>query len=215
MFLTFEGIEGCGKSTQLLRLADRLRAGGTEPKLTREPGGTELGVALRSLLLEDGGARVDPAAELMLYAADRAQHIVEIIRPALEAGSIVLCDRFLDATLAYQGHGRGLPLAPMQELHRNAPLDLRPDRTLLFDLTAEVALGRARRRNEELGVTTSEGRFENEALAFHRRVRDGYLALALAEPRRIRVIDADGTIDAVSRRVCDALGDLLPQLEEE
>lgn len=190
--VTFEGIEGSGKTTQLVRLADRLRAEGAEVVVTREPGGTPLGKRLRSLLLDPHAPRLDPPAELLLYAADRAQHLEEVVLPALAEGSLVLCDRFLDATLAYQGHARGLGPERILALHRAPPLDLRPDRTFLFDLDPEIALSRARARRD------AEDRFEREDLAFHRAVREGYLALARDEPGRIRVVDAAGDRDAVT-----------------
>jgi len=210
LFLTFEGVEGCGKSTQLELLRSRLADSEIELLVTREPGGTELGQRLRKLLLEPTQAPMAPEAELLLYAADRAQHLREVIEPALAEGRIVLCDRYLDATLAYQGYGRNLGTSMILDLHRRAPLDRRPDRTLLFDLDPAIALERARRRNAELGVEETEGRFEMEQLDFHRRVRAGYLTLARSDPGRVRTVDAAGTPDEVARRVTDALRDLPP-----
>jgi len=213
LFLTFEGIEGCGKSTQIGRLVDRLRAAGRQSLLTREPGGTELGRRLRALLLDPGGASISPIAELLLYVADRAQHLTEIVGPALDRGEVVLCDRYLDATVAYQGYARGLGAERILALHREPPLDLRPDRTILLDLHPTHSLERARLRNADSGADIAEGRFELEDLEFHRRVRQGYLALAAAEPRRIVVVDAAGEPDDVEQRLQTALGDLLPELE--
>lgn len=209
IWITFEGIEGTGKSTQIERLARVLTAAGRPVLLTREPGGTELGRDLRALLLRPTAVPMDPMSELLLYAADRAQHLAEIVLPALEQGQVVLCDRFLDATLAYQGYGRGLGVDSVLELHRRPPLDRRPRRTLLFDLDPAEALARARRRNAGAGLDETEGRFEQERLEFHRRVRAGYLELAAAEPARFRVIDAVGDTDAVEDKVRDALSDLL------
>jgi dTMP kinase len=214
LFISFEGVEGSGKSTQLARLAARLAAAGCDVVTTREPGGTALGGRLRALLLERGGAPMAPRAELLLYAADRAQHVAEVIDPALRRGAIVLCDRFLDATIAYQGYGRGLGAAAVLALHRESPLDLRPDRTVLLDLEPASGLGRARARNAAEGTDLAEGRFESEEVAFHRAVRDGYLALAEAEPGRIRIVDAAGSEDVVEARVQVALYDLLPLLPE-
>jgi len=211
-FITFEGIEGCGKSTQLERLALRLRDAGVEHVVTREPGGTALGRGLRALLLAPDDTPIASEVELLLYTADRAQHLTEVVEPALARGRVVLCDRYLDATLAYQGYGRGLGVDRVLALHRDPPLDRRPDRTVLLDLDPELALERARARNEGLGVADSEGRYEQEALAFHRRVRDGYLALAAAEPRRIAIVDARGAPAEVAHRVSLALSDLLPVL---
>ena len=207
-FVTLEGLEGTGKTTQLERLAARLVAAGERVLVTREPGGTALGRELRALLLRADGPAPDPWAELLLYVADRAQHLVERVEPALSAGVNVLCDRYVDATVAYQGHARGLGRERVLELHRHAPLDRRPDRTLLFDLDPAEALGRARRRDPR----ATDDRFEREALAFHERVRAGYLAEATADPARIRVVDAAGTVDDVGARVAAALADLWPAL---
>jgi len=202
-------VEGSGKSTQLDRLAARWTALGLDVQRTREPGGTPLGERLRSALLDPGEAGMDPMAELLLYAADRAQHVREVIQPALDRGSWVLCDRYLDATLAYQGHARGLGTEVVLELHSRPPLNLRPDRTILLDLAPEVGLARARRRDAERGLGSTHGRFENETPDFHARVRAGYLALAASEPERFRVIAADGDPTVVSERVAEALAGLL------
>lgn len=212
VFVTFEGVEGSGKSTQIGRVAERLRAGGLEVVTTREPGGTLLGRRLRSLLLEEGSL-ITPSAELLLYTADRAQHLAEVVEPALARGAIVLCDRFLDATVAYQGHGRRLGAQAVLDLHRRPPLDRRPVRTIFLDLPPEEGLRRARRRNHELGIAETEGRFEVETLAFHRRVRDGYLALAAGEPERFRVVPGDGPPVVIELRILESLGDLFPVLQ--
>ena len=207
VFLTFEGIEGCGKTTQLRDLAARLRDAGREVVTTREPGGTELGRALRALLLAPHDVPPTATAELMLYAADRAQHLEEVVEPALARSAVVLCDRFLDATLAYQGYGRGLGCEAVLAVHRRPPLDRRPDRTVLLDLDPAIGVLRARSRNDAGGLADSEGRFEAEAIAFHERVRDGYLLIAEQAPR-IRVVDAEGSIDEVGARVWAAVRDL-------
>lgn len=209
-FVTFEGVEGAGKSLQLARLAERLAAAGLAPAITREPGGTGLGRRLRALLLDPAGPPLDASAELLLYAADRAQHLVEVVEPALAAGRWVLCDRYLDATVAYQGYGRELGAERVLALHRVPPLDRRPDRTLVLDLDPAEALERARRRDAATGAAEREGRFEAEALAFHRRVAAGYRAIAAAEPDRVRLVDATGVPDAVAARVFEAVADLLP-----
>jgi dTMP kinase len=208
IWITFEGIEGTGKSTQLERLADRLRRTGSTVVVTREPGGTDLGRSLRSLLLQPTESPMDPLTEMLLYAADRAQHLREVVLPALERGETVLCDRFLDATLAYQGYGRRLGVARIQEIHKHFPLDQRPDRTLLLDLEPELAIERARGRNLDTGLDESEGRFERERLDFHRRVRQGYLELAKAETERFLLLDASGDEDDVERRIWLLLSDL-------
>ncbi len=213
LFITFEGIEGSGKSTQIARLGRRLEDAGVEVVCTREPGGTSLGRRLRAALLDPQGSAMDPLAEMLLYAADRAQHVCEVIRPGVKRGAVVLSDRYLDATLAYQGYGRQLGTAVVLDIHTHPPLDLRPDRTVLLDLDPETGVSRARRRNAELGVAETEGRFEDEELEFHRRVRDGYLALARNEPRRYRVVPADGDTDEVEGRVGQALAELLSARE--
>jgi dTMP kinase len=210
LFITFEGVEGSGKSTQLETIAGRLRSAGVDLVVTREPGGTEVGRRLRSILLEPGGETVTPFVELLLYAADRAQHIETVILPALERGHVAISDRYLDATLAYQGFGRRLGTEIVLEVHSRPPLDLRPARTILLDLDPEIALARARRRNDDRGVSGTEGRFEDEDLAFHRRVRDGYLELARREPDRYRVVPATGEPPEVESRILEALADLLP-----
>ena len=198
MFITFEGIEGSGKTTQMRRLAERL----PNAIATKEPGGTPSADRIRAILL-DSSSHLDPIAELFLFAASRRQHVVEVIRPALDRGAVVLCDRFTDATLAYQGFGRRLDLDQLRMLNDWATSSLHPDLTLLFDLPEETGLTRARSRNA--GADTDEGRFEAEDLRFHRRVREGYLALAAAEPKRFIVIDASGTIDEVFERMMSVL----------
>jgi len=214
-FVTFEGIEGSGKSTQIARLAERLDGAGEPSVVTREPGGSPLGRHLRGLLLGGEIARIEPLAELCLYVADRVQHLREFVEPHLASGMHVLCDRYVDATLAYQGFARGLDINYIRLLHQKPPLDRRPHRTILLDLDPELGLDRARRRNDELGVETTEGRFEREAIAFHRRVRDGYLALAEAEPFRFRIVAAEGTAEEIETRIADLLSDLFPSLDDE
>ncbi len=205
MFITFEGTEGSGKTTQLRRLAERL----PDAVVTKEPGGTPTADRIRSILLETSST-IDPVAEVLLFAASRRQNVVEVIKPALEAGRVVLCDRYTDATLAYQGFGRRLDLDRLRWLNDWATMSLQPDITLLFDLPEEAGLSRARRRNNVAPV--DEGRFESENLRFHRRVREGYLSLAAAEPRRYGVIDAGGTEDEVFARMIELLGMRAPRL---
>ena len=207
-FITFEGVEGSGKSSQIIRLAGRIERTGREVVVTREPGGTEIGRALRTILLGEDTTDLVPLAELMLYAADRAQHIAEVIEPALQRGAIVLSDRYLDASLAYQGYGRGLGCEIILDLHKRPPLDRRPTRTILLDMDPASSLLRAIDRNASLGTSTSEGRFEMEDIAFHNRVRRGYLALAEEEPARFRVLDAEGSPGVVEARIWEAVRDL-------
>jgi dTMP kinase len=214
-FVTFEGIEGSGKSTQIARLAERLDGAGESNVVTREPGGSSLGRRLRGLLLGGEIARIEPLAELCLYVADRIQHLREFVEPNLASGTHVLCDRYLDATFAYQGFARGVDLDYIKLLHEKPPLDRRPHRTILLDLDPELGLDRARRRNDDLGLEAAEGRFERETLAFHRRVREGYLSLAEAEPFRFRIVAAEGTAEEIAVRVADLLSDLFPALDDE
>jgi dTMP kinase len=209
LFVTFEGTEGTGKSTQVRLLADSLRAAGTRVLLSREPGGTAFGRSLRALLLDPAGATIAPLAELFLYLADRAQHAREVIHPALERGELVICDRFADATVAYQGSGRGLDAGFIRQASDRAAAGLVPDLTLLLDCD-DVAVGVARARQRQLGDGTAgvEDRFEREDLAFHTRVRDGYRALAAAEPGRIRLVPADRPAEQVHQQVLAELAAL-------
>jgi dTMP kinase len=186
-FITFEGIEGCGKTTQIRRLTASFEEKRLPFLLTREPGGTAIGDRIRQILLSSESSRLEPAAEFFLYVAARAQHAAEMVLPALRDGKTVLCDRFADATLAYQGYGRGLNLAWLEEIHNRFLQGLKPDLTFLLDLPVEEGLRRAWKRMENQAV--KEDRFEKEALAFHRRVREGYLFLARREPNRIIVLD--------------------------
>lgn len=201
-FITFEGTEGCGKSTQIRLLADHLSQRGHQVCTTREPGGCRISDEIRRILLDPASEGMDPVTELMLYAAARAQHVAEVIRPALKRGEIVLCDRFADATLAYQGYGRKLDIELTQSLNRIATDGLTPDLTILLDIPLETGLERAVSRNSL--DDNSEGRFEQEALAFHQRVRDGYLTLASQE-ERFRVVTAEGSIDDVAERIRHAV----------
>jgi dTMP kinase len=201
-FITFEGIDGCGKTTQFRILAQWLREQGRDVVETVEPGGTAIGQQIRKIPLDPASAGLHPRAELLLYFASRAQNVDEIIRPALDAGRIVLCDRFTDSTLVYQGCGRGLDTNVVRDLDRIACRGLRPDLTFLIDIDLETSLQRARRRNERVGP--SESRIDEESVAFHERVREGYLALARAEPERIVVIDGSGSIGDVARAVREA-----------
>ena len=198
MFITLEGIEGSGKSTQIRKLAERI----PNALVTKEPGGTPAADRIRAILL-DTHEKIDPVAELFLFAASRRQHVMEVIKPALAAGRVVLCDRFTDATLAYQGFGRRLDLDRLRWLNAWATDSLQPDLTLIFDLAEETGLMRARSRNSTAVV--DEGRFELEDLRFHRRVREGYLSLAMEAPDRYTVIDAGGTPEEVFTRTWEVV----------
>jgi dTMP kinase len=196
-FITFEGIDGCGKSTQLRMLASELRLRGQEVVATREPGGTPLGTHIRELLL-DAEEKVDPLAELLLYAADRAQHVRALVRPALDSGHVVLSDRYADATVAYQGAGRGFTDELVAGLVALATGGLMPGLTLIFDLSVEESQRRAALRSRK-GV--KHDRLDAEDAAFHTRVRDAYLKIAAAEPERVRVIDASGSVEETHTQV--------------
>jgi len=203
-FITIEGPEGSGKTTQAAALADHLTGLGLDIHLTREPGGTWLGERLREVLLARTGSTVptDPMTDAFLFNAARRQLVTEVIRPALAAGRTVVCARFADSTLAYQGFGAGLPLERLRELEGAATDGLKPDLTILLDVAVEDGLARVAPGD----VTRFEAEFD---LAFHRRVRDGFLALAAAEPGRFAVVDASGPADDVARAVIAAAGRLV------
>lgn len=206
VLISFEGIEGCGKSTQLMLLADLLRRLGRAVVVTREPGGTRLGERLRELLLDPSCDPI-PLAELLMLEAARAQLVATVIRPALAAGQWVLSDRFADSSLAYQGAARGLGDATVRRLNDLACGSLTPHRTLIIDLPVEEAIARARSRST---TTASNRRFEDEALAFHRAVANAYQRLAAAEPERVLLIDGSGPPDQVHHRIVERLADVLP-----
>jgi dTMP kinase len=201
LFITFEGPEGSGKSTQAQLLARRLRSEGYPSLLTREPGGTRIGRQIRQVILSPGHREMSAEAELGLYFSDRAQHLREVVWPALHAGRIVVCDRYTDSTLAYQGYGRGLPLRLIRSLDRIMTGGYRPHATLLLDVPAEKGLARARQRNRERAALRREARFEGETLQFHERVRRGYLQMARREPDRFLVLSAEGPRSRVHEQV--------------
>lgn len=208
MFITFEGMEGCGKTTQVERLAATLTSRGMSVVRTFEPGGTRAGEKIRRILLDRDNRDLSPMAELCLYEADRAQHVALVIRPALDRGRWVICDRFFDATVVYQGMVRGQDLELIRNLNRVVTGGLRPDRTFLLDCPVEEGLGRALRRNQSLS-DDGQDRFEREATAFHRAVRRGYLEIARMEPGRFVVIDASLAPDEVEAVVLESLKPLL------
>ncbi len=202
-FVTFEGLDGSGKSTQLRRLKEWLVTSGLAVTGTRQPGGTRVGDRIRALLLDSRTDRLSPLAELGLMFSDRAQSIAEVIEPALQAGNIVLCDRFTDSSEAYQGGGRQLGSQVVGALHAALCGGLQPDLTLLLLPDFDVSLARARRRNERTVATTGsdENRFESENSAFYRRVFDKYQEIAAREPLRVVAIDSDGSIEEVHQRI--------------
>ena len=197
-FITFEGIDGSGKSTQLRLLGNFLRANGCDALLTREPGGTALGVRLRAALL-DAMEEVDPLTELLVFAADRAQHVRRVLRPALKAGKVVISDRYADATVAYQGAGRGFSPELISQIVQLATEGLKPDLTLLFDLSIDESTSRTARRIT--GRSSGRDRLDIEKADFHARVRDAYLQIALAEPERVKLIDTSGPVEYTQDRV--------------
>ncbi|MHB8216237.1 MAG: dTMP kinase [Candidatus Sulfotelmatobacter sp.] len=218
-FITFEGLDGTGKSTQLRKLASALRAAGHAVIETREPGGTATGEKIRRVLLDSATHGLAPMAEMALMFASRAQHIAQVIQPGLNNGQIVLCDRFTDSTEAYQGYGRKLGSEDVHKLHRILCGDLQPDLTILLDSDPAMSVGRARRRNERAShgpgnsankraskQHSDENRFEQQNRAFFARVHGGYLAIASREPQRVVAVDANGTPARTHRRIVEVVG---------
>ncbi|MCD6508601.1 dTMP kinase [Candidatus Poribacteria bacterium] len=197
MFITFEGIEGSGKSTQAKLLVEYLRGKGLNVILTREPGGVELSERIRSILIETG-LDISPRAELLLFLASRAQHTDELIRPSLQKGHIVVCDRYIDASVAYQGYGRGLSIEMIKRLNDWATGGIRPNLTVLLDLSPEEGLKRVR-------TSKKTDRIEGENLEFHRRVREGYLEIARSDPDRFLVLDATRSMEEIQRFIREAV----------
>jgi len=209
MFITFEGIEGSGKSTQIQRLMKELQSRGNDCIATREPGATKIGEKIRAILLDSVNTAMVSTTELLLYEADRAQHVHEVIAPALKAQKVVISDRFSDATTVYQGYARGLDLDQIRRLHRMVLGRLKPDLTIVLDLPVRQGLDRAWQRIEAQTGELREDRFEKEALSFHEKVRQGYLTLAKREPTRFRIIDASRDPDSIHKEVVQVVLDLL------
>jgi dTMP kinase len=207
LFITLEGLDGSGKTTQLKRLAAWMQKRGSAPVITRQPGSTATGDRIRELLLDSRSAGLAPLAEMALMFADRAQAIAEVIEPALASGKMVLCDRFTDSTEAYQGGGREIGSETILEMHRLICGDLQPDLTLLLLPSLEVSLSRARRRNDRVTENSGkdEGRFEGEEDEFHRRVWEKYREIAAREPDRVVVIEGDLSIDEVHEQMVEAV----------
>ena len=197
MFLTFEGMEGCGKSTQCTKLVEHFVRQGHDVLRTLEPGGSRLGKELRRILLDPANDDLCSSSELFLYLADRAQHVASVIRPAMEDGRTVVCDRFADSTVVYQGYGRGLEPSLLHQLNDVAVQGVWPDVTILLDVDPEVGLKRALTRNMRDNKAATEGRFEAESMAFHTRVREGYLTWAALHRSRFLVVDANRDPEAV------------------
>lgn len=203
-FLTFEGVEGCGKSTQVRILQDRLSRDGIPVRVTREPGDGEMGARIRELLLSVSSS-LDPLTELFLLAADRTRHVTEIVRPAMADGAVVISDRYADSSMAYQGYGRGLPLEFVADINRKATGGLVPHMTFVLDLAPSISIRRSQNRLRQQNMFEAEGRFENECIEFHERVRYGYQQIADAAPDRVRLLDGSlpiGTLaDIIGRTV--------------
>ena len=199
MFVTFEGIDGSGKTTQLNRLRDYLLKRGISTRVVREPGGTVVGESIRKLLLNSKTTGLDPLGELLLYYASRSQNLVENLIPALEAKEWVLCDRFADASMAYQGYGRGIDLEVIHKLNQIVLRDHKPDLTILIDIEPEISLHRARARDRQR--LTDEKRFEMESLEFFRRVRAGYLIIARENAERMRVVQGDAPPEVIQENI--------------
>jgi dTMP kinase len=206
VFITLEGVEGSGKTTQAASLGHALSREQRPVTITHEPGGTRAGEAIRSIFL-DPAVSLEVSAELLLVLADRAQHVREKLRPRLAAGEIVISDRYCDSTIAYQGYGRGFDLKLLADLNRLASDSIKPDVTLVLDLPIETGLERTRARVK--GTSRAPDRFEGEALEFHRRVREGFLAVARAEPARVLVIDATRPLEVVHQDILNAVTSLL------
>jgi len=202
-FVSFEGIEGCGKTTQIARLSEFLKSRSIAHTVTREPGGTAVGEGIRKILLNSETIHLTAVSELLLFFASRSQNILEKIKPALDRGEMVICDRFYHASMAYQGYGRGIPLDFITRLTELVCDRFRPEVTILLDIEPAVGLGRARTRNH--GRVEDEGRFEAEDLEFYTRVRNGYLDLAKKD-MRIKVISADRPIEEIHRDIVMVLG---------
>jgi len=210
-FISFEGVEGCGKTTQIKLLAEHLAAQGISTVLTREPGGCPIADKIRTILLDAENRALSPLAELMLYAAARTQHVTEVISPALTAGKVVLCDRFCDATVAYQSFGRGIDRSVIDNLNKHACQGVSPDLTVLVDCDPAVGLERARMRIEATSGPREE-RFELETLAFHQRVRSGYQQLAAQEPDRFMVVSGSGSIEEMSSAISSQVVVRIPEV---
>lgn len=207
LFITLEGADGCGKSTQAAILADRIAATGREVVRLREPGGTAVSEKIRALVLDPENSEMAPECELLLFEASRAQLVRQVIEPALARGAVVVCDRFYDSTFAYQAAGRSLAEPTIRAANALGSCGVAPDRTFVLDMDTDAALSRATRDGAD--------RMEAEGVAFQRRVREGYLRLVAEEPRRVRRVDATGTVEEVAGRLADALADLLPDLAGE
>jgi dTMP kinase len=206
VFITFEGSDGCGKTTQMHRLASRLRDGGREVVETAEPGGTAIGRQIRAILLDSANRELSATAELLLYFASRAQNVDECIRPALQRGAIVLSDRFTDSTIAYQGAARGLGREMVMTVHQIACREVNPDLTVIIEIDLETSLQRAQARNRGRSGA-DEKRIDEESAGFHRRVLEAYHEIARLEPGRVRIVDGNSDPSTVAERIWEVVKD--------
>ena len=209
LFITFEGIEGSGKTTQIRLLRDYMEGKGFRCQTTREPGGCRIGDKIRGILMDSSNDNLTPLSELFLIMGNRAQHVMEVIEPALRDQRVLICDRFHDATVAYQGFARGVDLDLIERFTQTVAGGLKPDLTILLDCPVEVGLERARERMAKENVSSKEGRFEGERTNFHQRVREGYLTIAKAEPNRIKVVDGSRDEHTVEREIQQLINSLL------
>ncbi|MBW1823247.1 MAG: dTMP kinase [Deltaproteobacteria bacterium] len=201
LFITFEGIEGCGKTTQISLLKEYLEQKGYSVVATREPGGTQIGDSMRTILLDSRNTHIDIKTELLLYEASRAQHIKDVVRPALDKGSIVLCDRFTDATLAYQGYAQRINKDLIERLNQFATDNITPDFTILIDCPVEIGLKRAKKRGATVNQKINEDRFEEKNISFHQNVRLGYLQIAECNSNRIHIVDGREDVSTVQQGI--------------
>jgi dTMP kinase len=213
LFITFEGVEGSGKTTQIQRLKRYLTQKGIPCKATREPGGCPIGEKVRKILLNPDHCEMSPLSELLLYEASRAQHVIEVIKPLLKKRMVVLCDRFSDASIAYQGYGRKLDLKWVKRLNRLSSQGIKPDITFLLDCPSNLGLKRALQRNQTLKKEKEE-RFEREKIQFHHRVRKGYLSIAKKEPHRVKVIDTREGEEKVFQKIRKIVDELIVRSSE-
>jgi dTMP kinase len=213
LFITFEGVEGSGKTTQIERLKTYLTQKGIPCRVTREPGGSPIGEKIRKILLNPDHREMSPLSELLLYEASRAQHVIEVVKPLLKKEMVVLCDRFSDASTAYQGYGRRVDLKWVERLNRLSSHGIKPDLTFLLDCPSSVGLKRALQRNQLLKKEKEE-RFEREKIQFHHRVRRGYLSIAKKEPDRVKVIDTREGEEKVFKKICKIVDQLIVRSSE-
>jgi dTMP kinase len=211
LFIVFEGIEGCGKTTQIKLLCSFFEEKNLSYSVTREPGGTPIGEEIRKIFLHSDHKEIDPLTELLLITASRVQHVHQVIRPALAENRIVVCDRFFDATVAYQGYAGGLPLQLIYNCHELFLQSIAPDLTILLDCAVEVGLDRSRTRNRKEGKEKVEGRFEEKVFGFHEKIKQGYIELAGKEPDRFKIINSERSVESIYGDICSVISEKLKE----